>query len=117
MAQLVAGASERSRRLRNELRANLSTLGLDGSEDLLDRLLQVRVEDYDGRSGWRRFDDARRRLREAKMVAEARDAGEYLVSAGLTLFGNPIREAEDLVATVEVSPESLQLIAYEIFTD
>lgn len=116
-AQLVAGASERSRRLRNELRANLSTLGIEGSEDLLDRLLQVRVEDYDGRSGWSRFDEGRRRLRGARMVAEARAAGEYLVDAGLSLFGSPVRESDDGVEAVDVSAETLQLIAYEILVD
>jgi hypothetical protein len=116
-AQLVAGASERSRRLRNELRANLSALGIEGSDDLLDRLLQVRVEDYDGRSGWSRFDEGRRRLRGAKMVAEARAAGEYLVEAGLTLFGSPVRDSEDGVEAVAVSAESLQLIAYEVLVD
>lgn len=116
-AQLVAGASERSRQLRNELRANLSSLNLDGSAGLLDRLLQVRVEDYDGRSGWSRFEEARRRLRGAKMVAEARAAGEYLVNAGLSLFGAAVSDTTDASEAVEVSPESLQLIAYEVLTE
>ncbi|MBA2489529.1 MAG: hypothetical protein H0V36_09485, partial [Chloroflexi bacterium] len=46
MAQLVAGASERSRLLRNELWAGLAGLSVDGTDELLERLLQVRVEDY-----------------------------------------------------------------------
>jgi len=78
-AAVAAGASERSRKLRTELRGGFEGLEPDGAENLLDRLLQVRVEDYDGRSGWRRFDDARRLLRRAKTLGERREAATELV--------------------------------------
>lgn len=113
-AQLVAGASERSRRLRTEIRSGVMGLEVPGAEDLLARLLQVRVEDYDGRSGWSRFDDARRRLRGARTLGERRDAGEVLVAAGLALFGDPLPEGDGLLPPVEVKPEDLRLVAYEL---
>ena len=65
-AELQRGASERSRKLRNEVRANAAGLDVEGLNDLLERLLQVRVEDFDARSRWRGFDDARRALRRAR---------------------------------------------------
>lgn len=113
-AQVLAGASERSRRMRTEIRGGLLGLEVPRQEDLLARLLQVRVEDYDGRSGWSRFDDARRRLRGARTLGERRDAGEALVAAGLLLFGDPVPEESALLAPVEVKPEELRLIAYEL---
>jgi superfamily II DNA or RNA helicase len=113
-AQVLAGASERSRRMRTEIRAGLPGLEVPRADDLLARLLQVRVEDYDGRSGWSRFDDARRRLRAARTLGERRDAAEVLVASGLLLFGDPVPEERALLAPVEVKPEDLRLIAYEL---
>ncbi len=113
-AQLVAGASERSRQLRTELRANLSGIDVDGKDDLLARFLQVRVEDFDGRSGWSRFQDARRRLRGAPTLGERRDAGELTVLAGLDLFGLPVEESRDPLPEIQVEPEQLRLVAYEL---
>ncbi len=116
-AQLVAGASERSRRMRTEIRSGITGLEVAGAEELLARLLQVRVEDYDGRSGWSRFDDARRRLRGARTLGERRDAGEILVAAGLALFGDPLPEGDGLLPPVEVQPEDLRLVAYELLVE
>ncbi|MGO9181009.1 MAG: helicase-related protein [Candidatus Limnocylindrales bacterium] len=113
-AQVLARASERSRRLRTEIRGGLLALEVPRADDLLARLLQVRVEDYDGRSGWSRFDDARRRLRAARTLGERRDAAEILVAAGLLLFGDPAPEESTLLAPVEVRPDDLRLIAYEL---
>jgi hypothetical protein len=113
-AQLVAGASERSRQLRTELRANLGGIDIEGKDDLLARLLQVRSEDYDGRSGWHRFQDARRRLRGAPTLGERRDAGEFAVRAGLDLFGSPVEETREDIGTIEIAPEQLRLVAYEL---
>jgi superfamily II DNA or RNA helicase len=115
-AQLVAGASEGSRRLRTELRANLAGLGIDGIDDLLARLLQVRIEDFDGRSGWRRFQEARRRLRGAPTIGERRDAGTAVVQEGLALFGPPVQEADGPLESPVVSPDELRLVAYEVLT-
>ena len=116
-AQIQAGASERSRKLRNELRGGLEGLSLDGAELLLERLLQVRAEDYDARSGWRSFDDARRRLRRAESIGlgERREAALAVVERGLDLFGAPIdnETGDQLNSQVVVSPAVLQLVAYE----
>ena len=111
-AELQRGASERSRKLRTELRANTEGLDVDGLESLMDRLLQVRVEDYDGRSGWRPFDDARRTLRHAELEGQRRDAAAEIARRGLELFGSP-EDDSDLETAREVTAELLQLVAYE----
>jgi hypothetical protein len=111
-AEIQRGASERSRRLRNELRANAGHLEVPGMGDLLERLLQVAVEDYDGRSGWRAFDDARRRLRRAQSEGERRDAAIELTTRGTEVFGLPVEE-DPVEETADVKPEHLQLVAYE----
>src|SRR5262249_21598684 len=111
-AAVAAGASERSRAMRAELRGGLSGMELDRADELLDRLLQVRVEDYDGRSGWRRFDDLRRTLRRARSLGERRRAAELLVEAGLELFGSPIDD-EVVAERIEVTPDEIRLVAYE----
>jgi superfamily II DNA or RNA helicase len=115
-AAVAAGASERSRALRTELRAGFHGLELEGADDLLDRLLQVRVEDYDGRSGWRRFDDARRRLRRASTLGERREAASEVIEAGLELLGAPVDESEP-TEQLEVAPEQIQLVAYEALVE
>lgn len=112
-AELARGASERSRKLRAELRGNAAGIAVDGFDDLLERLLQVRVEDFDGRSGWRRFNDARRSLRRGETEGERRDAARGAVEFGLELFGPPVYEEEDAADAADVRPESLRLVAYE----
>ena len=111
-AEVARGASERSRKLRLRLRANLAGLEVDGADALLDRLLQVRVEDYDGRTGWRSFVDAERAL--AKSSPEARHGlAQKVVGTGLELLGPPVAEDESPERVV-VLAEDLQLVAYEV---
>ena len=112
-AELSRGASERSRKLRAELRGNAAELDVEGLDDLLERLLQVRVEDFDGRSGWRRFDDARRSLRRAETEDERHVAARAAVELGFELFGPPASEKEDAADVADVRPEALRLVAYE----
>ncbi len=116
-AAVAAGASERSRSLRTELRAGFQGLALDGAEDLLDRLLQVRVEDYDGRGGWRPFDDARRRLRRAQTLGERREAATELVEHGIELLGAPIAQGAEPHEEIEVAAGEIQLVAYEALVE
>jgi len=116
-AQVASGASERSRKLRAELRGGLSGLEIEGGEDLLERLLQVRAEDFDGRSGWRAFEDARRQLRKATTLGERRETALVVVEHGLDLFGGPIDSDTDDIGPVEVQPEEIRLIAYESLVD
>jgi superfamily II DNA or RNA helicase len=111
-AELQRGASERSRKLRTELRANSEGLEVDDLNALVERLLQVRVEDYDGRSGWRPFDDARRALRRAETEGQRYDAAVELGRHGLELFGAPVDEPGPDPAG-EVQADSLRLVAYE----
>ncbi|HLI33303.1 MAG TPA: SNF2-related protein [Solirubrobacteraceae bacterium] len=112
-AQIAAGASERSRRMRSELRAGLEGLAIEGADELLERLLQVRVEDFDGRSGWRSFDEARRSLRRAESLGERREAAVRVVEQGLELLGAPVQEGATDIGPVEVGPEDIRLVAYE----
>jgi len=112
-AEIAAGASERSRKLRTQLRADLAGTEVDGADNLLERLLQVRVEDYDGRSGWDGFRKAARALRKAGSPAERHALAVEVVRRGLELFGEPEDAGEAGEASVEVSPEDLQLVAYE----
>ena len=106
-AELQRGASERSRKLRSEIRANSADLEVDDLEAVVERLLQVRVEDYDGRSGWHPFDDARRSLRRAETEGERYDAVVELARRGLELFGSPIEEpGADPVGEVQAESTS-----------
>ena len=73
----------------------------------------MRVEDFDGRSGWRRFDDARRSLRRAETEGERNAGARASVEHGLDLFGRPISEEEDATDAADVRPEALRLVAYE----
>jgi Helicase conserved C-terminal domain len=111
-AEVARGASERSRAIRTEIRADAADLDVPRLEDLLDRLLQVRAEDFDGRSGWRRFQDARRTLKRADTEGERFDAARVLVELGLELFGAPVPEDIDSAPT-EVTATDVQLVAYE----
>lgn len=114
-AEVARGASERSRRLRTELRAGTEGLKVEGLDDLLERLLQVRVEDFAGRSGWRRFEEARRRLRRADSAAERYAATTSLIADGLELFGPPADEDDELAATPnQLQADDLRLVAYEV---
>lgn len=112
-AQIAAGASERSRRLRTELRAGLDGLEVEDADQLLERLLQVRAEDFDGRSGWRAFDDARRQLRRATTLGERREAALAVVERGLDVFGAPVDAEAYELGPVGVEPEDIRLVAYE----
>lgn len=109
-AEIRRGATERSRRIRSELRADATdTPRLDA---LLDRLLQVAVEDYDARTGARAFDEARRRLKRARTTGERQEATVETVERGLALLGEP--EDQDATAgTSTVAPEDIRLVAYE----
>jgi Helicase conserved C-terminal domain/PLD-like domain/SNF2-related domain len=116
-SQIAAGASERSRRLRAELRAGFEGFEVEGADELLERLLQVRAEDFDGRSGWRPFDDARRGLRRAGTLGERREAAILVVERGLDLFGAPIDEDADDLGPVEVEAGEIRLVAYEALVE
>ncbi len=112
-ADIARGASERSRKLRQDIRqlALAADVQTDALDQLLDRLEQVRVEDFDAQPGWRPFEE---RLRAAKREGEgaARAAQlEDLVSRGLDLFGPP--EEDEATSTIDVDPASLELVSWE----
>src|SRR5581483_2108924 len=112
-ADIARGASERSRKLRQDIRqlALATDFESDALDQLLDRLEQVRVEDFDAQPGWRPFEE---RLRAAKREGEpaARAAQlEDLVSRALDLFGPP--EEDEATSTIDVDPASLELVSWE----
>ncbi len=112
-ADIARGASERSRKLRQDLRQVAAAADLE-SEDLallLDRLEQVRVEDYDARPGWSTFDERMRQAKRAQDAAERRKQVEDATSRGLELFGLP--EIEEATSAIEVDPAKLVLVSWE----
>lgn len=111
-ADIARGASERSRKLRQDLRqlATRAELESDELSLLLDRLDQVRVEDYDARPGFGAFDE---RVRAARRESDTETLGQLLrdvVTRGLELFGDP---EEERPTTIEVTPENLALVSWE----
>lgn len=115
-AEVSRGASERSRAIRTEIRAGAEDLDVPNLEDLLDRLLQVRAEDYDARSGWSNFQEARRGLKRAGTEGERFDAAVATVRAGLELFGPPVDE-DGTAAPTDVAAADIQLVAYEALVE
>jgi hypothetical protein len=113
-AELYRGASKKSNALRREVLGQTADLEEvpQGLDDLLDRLEQVRIEDYDARTKGSNFDRARRDLKTATSPSERFDAAARLATSALELLGRPV---DDQATTVrDVRPEDLQLVSYEV---
>jgi superfamily II DNA or RNA helicase len=115
-AALQRGASERSRRLRLQILEMANIVGdVEGLGDLLDRLEEVRIEDFDHRHEMRPFQDRVRESRRAATAGERHDLLLDVVRRGISLFGRPEGDAEpepDLVRA-----EDLQLVAWELLIE
>jgi hypothetical protein len=111
-AAVIRGASERSARLRAQLLAASADLELPDLDALLDRLEQVRVEDYDARPGYRPFQERVRAAGKADSVAQRRTIVADVAERGLALFGRP--EVATEPEAIEVAPEDLRLVAWEV---
>jgi len=111
-AAVTRGASERSARLRADLLGLAGGEAIDGLDDLLDRLEQVRIEDYDARAGYRTVENLRRRARRTEIPSERRAALLDLVARSNDLLGPP-EETEPIEAS-EVEPSQLRLVAWEL---
>jgi len=111
-AALQRGASERSRRLRLQILEIANLVGeVPDLGDLLDRLEEVRVEDFDHRHEMRPFQD---RLREARRAVSAGNRHDHLIDAvarGIALFGRPQGDTDTLDTVVML--DHLQLVAWE----
>ncbi|CCF85575.1 SNF2-related protein [Nitrolancea hollandica] len=115
-AALQRGASERSRRLRQRIRELADIVGeVDGLEDLLDRLEEVRIEDFDHRNEMRGFQERVREASRATSAGQRHDLLAEIVRRGIALFGLP--EGDSGVEPDLVRPEDLQLVAWEILID
>ncbi len=101
-AALQRGASERSRRLRLRLRDLGNLVGeVSGLDQLLDRLEQVRIEDFDHRAG---YDPFLERVRAAERAPTAGERHDLLIDAvrrGLELLGPPEDTEAGEVGVVE----------------
>jgi hypothetical protein len=112
-ASLQRGASERSRRVRQQVLELSQTTGeVEGCGDLLDRLEEVRVEDFDHRPEMRPFQDSLREARRAATAGQRHDLLMEVVGRGLILFGRPSGTEEPEPEVVR--PEDLQLVAWEL---
>ena len=112
-AALQRGASERSRRLRLQIR-EVSELTGDIEElgALLDRLEEVRVEDYDHSPEMRPFQDQLREARRATSAGERHDLLLDAVRRGVALFGRPQGDAASDPEVVNAA--DLRLISWEL---
>ena len=115
-ASLTRGASERSANLRIRIIDALGNHEVQPIEQLLDRLEQVRVEDYDSAIGYESFMERLRHAERSETAGERQHSLEALAVAGLELFGEPI-ESEHETAPVEVAAEDLQLTAWQIIAE
>jgi hypothetical protein len=112
-AELHRGASEKSNKLRRELVTQTQDVGdeLTDLDDLLDRLEQVRVEDYDARVKGSQFERLRRDLKKAADAPQRLELTRRLIELGL--FGRPVDE-DALASAKPVTPDDLQLVSYEV---
>jgi superfamily II DNA or RNA helicase len=112
-ADIARGASARSSKLRLELRQIAEAAAFEGDDFglLLERLEQVRVEDYDASHG---FDSFQERVRRARRSEDTDERAQWLADAvtrGLEVFGPPEEEATG--STIEVGPDQLTLVSWE----
>ena len=111
-ADVARGASERSRKVRESLLAlaRRSNGESDTLDMLLDRLEEVRIEDYDHERGHRAFMDAIREAQRASGNAVTRDSLGGIAEMGLNLLGSPADSSAD---AKPISVEELVLVAWE----
>ncbi|MGH8571723.1 MAG: hypothetical protein ACREX8_03990, partial [Gammaproteobacteria bacterium] len=57
------------------------------------------------------------RLRRAEALGERREAALSVVERGLELFGAPVDADAEELGPVEVGPEEIQLVAYEVLVE
>ncbi|MDE3111511.1 MAG: hypothetical protein KGK34_01055 [Chloroflexota bacterium] len=113
-AALQRGASEKSRALRGRLRDLAAvTPGIDRIEELLDRLEEVRIEDFDHLPQMRTLQDRVRDARKPSISAgERHDLLIDAVRLGLDVLGTP--QGSTATEAEEVRPEELRLVAWEL---
>ena len=117
-AAIQRGASERSRQMREQIReiaANVSEI--EGVGEVLDRLEEVRVEDYDHRPELQQVRGLIAAARRADVpLGQRHDLLADIATAALGLFGPPVGESET-GTEVSVSPTSLRLVSWEVLVD
>lgn len=111
-ASILRGASERSATLRTRLIDVAQGLEVDRLDSLLDRLEQVRVEDFDTHAGYGTFMSRLRKAERATDPDENLKLLQELVDQGLAIFGEP--QQDDTPKPLQVKPEELRLTAWEI---
>jgi superfamily II DNA or RNA helicase len=116
-SQVLRGASERSARLRTRLLDVTGNLELAELDPLLDRLEQVRIEDYDAASGYEPFMDRIRRAERTDVLAERVTLLRDIAERGIALLGDAEDESAGSDVAIEVRPADLKLTAWEILVE
>jgi len=112
-AQVARGASELSRRWRNDLRTLAEDAGYEAAElqQLLDRLEEVCVEDFDAKAEYRRFRDRLRAARrKGQPMGSRREELAQAVEIGMRLFGQSLGTD---AGGRPVSPEDLTFVSWQ----
>ncbi|MGB8264801.1 MAG: helicase-related protein [Candidatus Velthaea sp.] len=112
-ASVARGASERSRKIRERLIvvAKRCDFGGDKLDMVLDRLDEVRIEDFDHARGYRPFMDALRALEKGDAKEDGSTALDGILEGLLGVIGSP----SDSAATENkpIRPEDLVLVSWE----
>lgn len=111
---VTRGASERSRQLRVQLLALLQAVPGEPpteAQALLDRLEEVRVEDYDHRPGYRTWREA---FVQARKAPGDLASFQRVLELGLALLGSPVGVP---VEPPDITPEQLTLVAWEVLVE
>jgi superfamily II DNA or RNA helicase len=115
-AAIQRGASERSRQLRQQIREIRDLCGeVEGVDDLLDRLEEVRVEDFDHRPENRSFRAAVAAARKATSTGERHDYLVEVARRGLEVLGQPVGAVE--AEPDHVHAKDLRLVAWEVLVE
>lgn len=111
---LLKGASEQSQRVREQVIEASEGTGLDTElHPLLDRLEEVRVEDYDHLPGYRTWREHLRLARRSEVPTERRELLVDVIELGIELFGVPDEGMDISREDSVVQPEDLELVAWE----
>ena len=116
-AAIQRGASESSRRVRERIRDVAALVGdVDGVDTLLDRLEEVRLEDFDHHPGMRAFRETLAAASKTSTAGQRHDLLLDIVRRGLEILGPPSGE-EDPASAVTVLPSDLRLVSWEVLIE
>jgi hypothetical protein len=110
-ADIAKGASERSSKMRQRLKEAAVGVESDEVDLLLDRLEEVRIEDFDHKEGFSTLEEKLRSAHREEDTGARKALVLEVAQRGLELFGRPEEEAAS--APVEVKASDLTLVSWE----